>query len=264
MKLMDIHSARRQRRDPVLWGVGSGDQQDGSLVSRLRQTAVQWQARLGVEDHSGRLKGTSFDIPSGQLGIIGECRADSDAYGVGGCTHAMHPPPRGRARDPLALTARRRDLAIEARSELQRHLWAAGQRPGNECRIQLAAGALVVSIGDSDLHTGLAQHLHALCSAALQGIERSDDDSADSRLQENRATRWGPAVVGARLQGADNGGTARIRDACQGGNLRMRLARPGMPPLPDHLSISHDHSANQWVRTDVAFGLERQLARACQ
>jgi hypothetical protein len=234
-------------------GVGpAAHQHPGGRVMRARhQPRPQRGAQMRVgddADHRGRAEARDA---AGQVGVVGQHRADTDQHGVmlaaQGVRHAAGRLPG----DPAAFPAMRGDPPVQRGRELEGHQRAALGHAQDEARGNF--GRLVAQQPLLHRDAGIAQAIQAGAIHAGIGVAQGDNDAGDAGRDQRIGARRRAAPVAARLQ-RDIGRRPARRSTRhgQGGGFGMRAAAGSGEAAADHQAVTDDDAADRGVGPGVA------------
>ena len=137
--------------------------------------------------------------PGGELGVIGQHRADPHDDGVHPVPQAVPQGPGGLAREPLALAPHGGDLAVQGAGRLGHDPGPAGVHIVQPGFIQ--APGLGRQQPHVHLHPPGSQELGPAAGDLGIGVTSRDDDPAHPGRQDGLGAGRGAALVVAGLQG---------------------------------------------------------------
>ena len=181
-----------------------------------------------------------------ETGVVGEEGATSHQDGVVLLAQGEGPLASFRRGDPLALAGGGGDAAVEAHGPLERHLGTAQDVGDQEGEVE--ADRLLHQEAGFDLDPRRSQPGESPARDLRVGIavagHHADDSGGDHRVGAGRGT----AVVGAGLQGDEEGGTSRaVAGLAQGLDLGVRTAHLAVPAASHDLAVPHQDGADPRV-----------------
>ena len=264
----DLDAGRAQRGDALGRRPGGGQDQHRDLPGLPGQGRPDRQAGAGVEHDAQRLAhrspATSRAVSRG---------SSARAVPMPTATASCRPASGGRARAPRA--PRSSGSRPRPWPPCRRAWWRASAsrsgrpvtRPGQEGRVELAAGLGLRAARLDDGHPGRGQDPRAVPAPGLQRVEAADHHAGDAGPQHGVGAGRGAPVVGARLERARRA-VAPERPPAGGARARppRRAGVPGpscQPSPTTRPSRGHD-GAHQRVRARPAPARPGQVARPGQ
>ena len=172
----------------------------------------------------------------------------------------MHAPTRRLARDPLRLSRRRRNLAVERHRRLERDERQPLRHPFDIRFIERAR--LFRQHAHRHFDARRFEHRLALSCDERIRVEHRGDDALDARLDERLGARPRAAVMRARLQ-RHIGGRAARKLARHGErvHLGVRRARLAMPARTDDAPLAHEDGTDERIRRGAATRIRSEQER---
>ncbi len=160
------------------------------------------------------------------------------------------PAPAFGGGDPLALPGRGGDAAVEAHRPLEGHLGTAEDVGDQEGEVE--PDRLLHQEAGLDLDPRLAQLREAAAGDFRIGIAMAGHHAGDSGRDHRVGAGRGAAVVGAGLQGDEEGGTSRaVSRLAQGLDLGVRASHLPVPAAAHDLAVPHQDGADLRVGRDA-------------
>ncbi len=219
-------------------GLGGVDH-DGELGIRLDHDRVAGSSQLRVEDHPAPVVSRVEPETAGQSGVVGEDGSDTDKDGVVFFAKLEPAPPRRLAGDPLRVAGSGRDSSVEGNRGLGADPGPVVLRPPQPTPVEDAATLGTHTLGDLD---ALGAEPFGASRSDRIGIARGHHHPADPGGDDGIDARRGSSVVGAGLQGDENGAAAGADPGLgKGVHFGVRASATGVEAFADDLAILIEH-----------------------
>ena len=157
----------------------------------------QGQAQPAVQDDPDGVLAPAPGPAGGELGVVGQHRADPHDHGVHPVPQAVAQGPGGLPREPLALAPHRGDLAVQGAGRLGHDPWPAGVDVVEPGFVQAPGLGFKHSHGDGQALGG--QELGPAAGDLGVGVRGGDDDPAYPGRQDGLGAGRRLALVVAGL-----------------------------------------------------------------